>query len=161
MNRRHHHHEHDRDDLDEREILLAILLVLEDISAAIAYAILPPEPATATLTFQGDPPMSDITVPITQDTLTATVTYEDVDADIVNPVSPPVWSSSDESIATVDASADPTGMTAAVTLLHAAGSATIDAATTNSDGTVVTGSGTITVEAAPVLEPATGDVTFA
>ena len=152
------HHHHDRNDVrDERAILLAILCLLEDIAAIL---LLSNEPATATLTFQGDT-MSDITVPITQDTLTATVTYEDVDADIVAPVSPPVWSSSDESIATVDGSADPSGLTAAVTLLHAAGSATIDAATTNSDGTVVTGSGIVTVEAAPVLEPASGDVTFA
>ena len=152
--RHHHHHDH----LGEEALLRAILYVLEDIAAAILAPY--PEPVTATLTFQGDT-MSDITVPITQDTLTATVAYEDVDADIVAPQSVPAWSSSDESIATVDTSADPSGLTATVTLLHVAGSATINAATTNNDGTVVTGSGTVTVEAAPILEPATGDITFA
>ncbi len=102
--------------------------------------------------------MSDVTVPDTTPTQTATVTYLDADGDPATPASTPAWSSSDESIATVDASADPTGLTATVTLTGAVGSATISAATTNNDGTLVTASGTVTVTAA---EPATGDVTFA
>ena len=102
--------------------------------------------------------MSDVTVPDTTPTQTATVAYLDVDGDPTTPQSVPAWSSSDETIATVDASADPSGLTATVTLHGAIGSATISAATTNNDGTVVTASGTITVAAS---EPASGDVTFA
>lgn len=154
----HRHHHHDRDGMDERELLIAILLVLEEIADELLPAST--EPVTATIAFEGGS-MSDITVPASQTSLTATVAYLDANGAPVQPVSVPVWTSSDESIATVDASADPTGLTAAVTMFGTAGSATIDADTTNTDGTVVVGSGTVTVEAAAAPEPATGDVTFA
>ena len=154
---RHRHHERPQE-LTDRDLLLLILATLEEIADYLVNGV--PQtnpPASATIAFEGGN-MSDITVPDTTTSLTATVAYEDADSDPATPVSVPAWSSSDESIATVDASADPTGVTCAVTLLGALGSATISAAETNTDGTVVTGSGTITVAAA---EPATGDVTFA
>jgi hypothetical protein len=141
--------------MDERALLLAILLVLEEIAEELVPFA--PSIVSGTVTFQGGS-MSDITVPDSTTTLTATVAYQDSAGDPTSPQSVPAWSSSDDSIASVDASADPTGLTAAVTVHGALGSATISAAETNTDGTVVTGSGTITVEAGA---PATGDVSFA
>lgn len=157
------HHRHRRhEECSERDLLLLILLELEEIETKVDRLLpAPPDDAVSGyITFEGES-MSDITVPAGTTSEPATATFLDADSNVVAPVDPPVWASSDETVATVAAdSGDASGLTAVVSLLGA-GSATITATVTNADGIVAVASGTITEEAAPpVSEPVTGDVVF-
>ncbi len=154
------HHRRDLDEHSERGLLLLILAELADIEDTLAQLAAsshsPDTPIRGILVFEGEA-MTDVTVPDTTPTQNASVSYVDADGAEAQPQSPPVWSSSDESVASVDASADPSGLTAVVTLHGVTGAATISAATTNNDGTVATASGTITVAAGA---PVDGTLTF-
>ncbi len=153
------HHRRDLDEHSERDLLLLILAELADIEDTLAQLTAsshsPGMPVRGALIFEGEA-MTDVTVPDTTPTQNASVSYVDADGAEAQPQSPPVWSSSDDAVASVDSSADPSGLTAVVTI-HGVGSATISAAATNSDGSVATASGTITVAAA---EPVDGTITF-
>lgn len=159
------HHRHRRHgECSERDLLLLILLGVEEIQAALG--LLPaPDVVSGTITFQGEN-MSDASVPAGTTTELATAAFLDADSNVQTPATPPVWASSDESVATVEADAgDASGLTALVTLNPAdsAVSVTITATATNQDGSVAVASGTLTVEAAvppPAPDVVSGDVTF-
>lgn len=65
---------------------------------------------------------------------TATVVYDDKKGNPATVSTVPVWVSSDTTILTVDASGDPTGMTAVVKAVGALGSAQITVTDTPTDG---------------------------
>lgn len=87
--------------------------------------------------------MGEITVPDDAQPLNATVTFLDSEGSPTTADSAPTWSSSDESVATVQASDD--GMSATVSI-GSPGAAIISASTTNDDGSTATAEGTITVQ---------------
>lgn len=165
---RHHddHERHEREEREEEHLDHRILRKLHEIEEQLAtlqatvdqlVPAQPGPPASGTITFKENS-MSDISVSAGFAALTATASYVDADGAATSPQSPPSWSSSDSTIAAVDSSADPSGLTASVTGGGAEGVATISAATTNNDGSVVTASGTVTVGPGA---PVSGDVTFA
>ena len=85
-----------------------------------------------------------------------TAVATDISGTVVRFDSPPIWSSSDEGVATVVAGPAGDGLMATVTAV-APGVTTITATTTNANGTVVSGSDDLTVTGG---EPATVTVTF-
>lgn len=88
--------------------------------------------------------------------MAAAAVATDISGTVVRFDSPPIWSSSNEGVATVLAGPAGDGLTAVVTAV-APGDTTITATTTNSDGTVVSGSEDLTVTGG---EPATVTVTL-
>jgi hypothetical protein len=97
--------------------------------------------------------VGQITVPDSSEPLTATVTFKDEKGYDTQPAGVPTWSSSDESVATVEASED--GLTATVTV-GAPGATVIECRDTEADGDVVS-QGTVTVQPGAA---AIGDVEF-
>jgi hypothetical protein len=149
----------DRDEHEhESHKIVRLLESIDRRLARIEHAVVPHRPGPpvqAHLYLEGEP-MGAITVPDNAGTSTATVTFTDAGGQATSPESPPVWSSSDESVATVDGSQDPSGLSAVVTVVGV-GETDITAETTNNDGTVVSGVGQFTVSAGP---PAAADVEF-
>lgn len=160
---RHHHHR--RHELDERALLLLIIDGLIEIDAKLDLLLPPPPPPNltdGTIIFQGEN-MGEISVPAGTVTVNAAATFIDAAGNTGVPATPPVWASADESLATVEASAD--GLSAVVTLnsVDSDVSDLITATATNADGSVAVASGTITVEAAsppPAPNLVSGDVAF-
>lgn len=152
--------EHD-DGHEEHEIHKAVRILesidrrLERIERAVVTHT-PGPPAAASVLIEGEN-MGSTTVPDNSGPVTATVTASDADGQPTSFQSPPTWTSSDEAVATVDGSADPSGLTAIVTPVGI-GEADIVASTVNDDGTVVSSpAATFTVTAGP---PAALDVEF-
>lgn len=165
MDFRHHHDDHEREEREELHLDHRILRKLHEIEEQLAtlqatvdqlVPARPGPPASGTIQFKENS-MSDISVSAGFASVPATASYKDADGADTQPQSPPSWSSSDSTIAVVDSSADPSGLTASVSGGGAEGVATISAATTNNDGTVVTASGTITVGPGA---PVSGEITF-
>lgn len=159
------HHRHRRhEECSERDLLLLILLDLEEIQAALGL-LNAPNVVSGTVTFQGED-MSDGSVPAGTTSEPATASFLDADNNVQTPASPPVWAVSDESLASVAPDpADPTGLTALVTLnaSDSGVSVGVTATATNADGTVAVASGTLTVEAAvppPTPDVVSGDIAF-
>jgi hypothetical protein len=160
-----HHDDHEHEEREDEHLDRRILRKLHEIEVQLAalqatvdqlVPAQPGPPASGTISFQGDN-MSDISVSAGFAPVPATVSYKDADGADTPPQSPPSWSSSDSTIAVVDSSADSTGLTASVSGGGAEGVATISAATTNDDGTVVTAVGTVTVGPGA---PVSGEITF-
>ncbi len=135
-----------------RKIFEAIHELREDFEE-----LLPGEPVKARLTIEQGEQMADISVRDDNAPLNATVSFVDAKGAAVGPDDVPVWSSSDDTVASVDASADATGLSAVVTI-GVPGAAVISVDSTDTDGTVIAASGTVTVTAG---EPAAGEVNFA
>jgi hypothetical protein len=83
------------------------------------------------------------TVPDNATDLSATVTFLDAEGSPTTADSTPVWSSSDEAVATLTAAED--GMSATVAV-GSPGVALISVTTTNDDGSTATAEGTLTVQ---------------
>jgi len=98
--------------------------------------------------------MGQITVRDDSAPLGATVTFVDAKGAPTSPDDVPAWSSDNEEAAVVAASDD--GLSATVTV-GLPGAAVISVSSTDTDGTVVTSQGTITVQSG---EAAVGDVEF-
>lgn len=99
--------------------------------------------------------MGEITVKDDNPGLTATVSWVDAEGSPTTPVDTPTWSSTDESVATVEASDD--GNTASISI-GSPGATVIQVDTTQEDGDVISAQGTITVQPGEV---AMGSVEFA
>lgn len=100
--------------------------------------------------------MGQISVPDSDLTpKTATVTFTDESGHATAPEGIPEWASDNDLIATVDASADPSGLTAEVSPTGQIGTANITATDATSG---VVGSGVFNVTAGP---PVAADVEFA
>jgi len=113
------------------------------------------KPTSAKINME-DTHMADISVPDTNPPLSAVVAFADVHGHPATAQDVPQWSSSDPTVATVDASTDPAGLAAVVTILGP-GATVIGVSSTDSDGTVITAAGTVTVTAGP---PTSGEVSF-
>ena len=138
--------------------LRRILDTLEEISDQIADLTLRfpfDAPVRSQIVFEGET-VADISVSDTNAPLTATASFFDGKGNAVPPQGVPVWSTSDASVASVDASADPSGLTAVVTV-GAVGAASVAVASDNTDGTVISASATVTVTAGA---PASADISF-
>lgn len=155
---RHEHHDHEDDEHLDHRILRHLRTIEEQLAAlqATVDRLIPGPPSFGAIIFQGGF-VSAISVPDSSGPLTATASYADAAGHATSPESPPSWSSSDSTVATVDSSGDPSGVTAQVTIVGV-GEADISATTTNDDGSVVTALGTVTVTAGA---PVSGDVSFA
>ena len=150
----------DREDRERYE--RKVVRLLESIDRRlerIEHAVVPHKPgppAAVTVLIEGEH-MGSTTVPDNSGPVTATATATDADGQPTSFQSPPTWTSSDESVATVDGSGDPSGLTAEVTPVGI-GEVDIVASTVNDDGTVVSSpAATFTVTAGP---PAAIDVEF-
>jgi hypothetical protein len=99
--------------------------------------------------------VGEITVKDDHAPLNATVSWVDAEGSPATPVDVPVWSSTDESVATVEASED--GSTATISI-GSPGATVIQVDTTQADGDVISATGTITVEPGEVT---LGSVEFA
>jgi hypothetical protein len=88
----------------------------------------------------------------------ATLSFTDVDGNAATlPTGVvPVWSSSDITIATVDASADPTGLTAVISAVNPVGVATITATTAVDPANPIVTSDTVTISASAATAGALG-----
>lgn len=116
----------------------------------------PPVAAFPILFFNEEvPEVSAITVKDSSGPLSATVTFVDAKGAATTADDVPQWSSDNEAAASVQASAD--GLSATVTV-GTPGAAVITVTSTDTDGTVVTSQGTITVQPG---EATIGDVEFA
>jgi len=150
----HWHHHHDETPEWAKHEFGGVFALLEKI-LKLLKRLLPGPPASAILTFEREGvQVSDISVTDDVTTLTAAVAFADDKGDATSPTGSVSWSSSDGTLATVDGSGDPTGLTAAVTLTGTTGTVTISA---SDSGSGVTGSGSVTITAGP---PATADVSF-
>lgn len=87
--------------------------------------------------------MGEITVPDNAAPLNASVTFLDAEGHETTADTTPVWSSSDESVATCEAAED--GMSASIPI-GAPGAAIISVSATNDDGSTAEAQGTITVQ---------------
>lgn len=162
--REHHHEEHDLDrilhELHEIRGELHELAEIKALLAAILAALTPPapgQPASGTITFEGGI-LSQINVTDASGPQLATASYVDAEGNgPATPQSPPVWASDNEAVATVDASQDPSGLTAVVTPVGI-GTANITATTENNDGSSAVATGSVVDEAG---QPASGDISFA
>jgi hypothetical protein len=113
------------------------------------------DPVTAKINMEGTN-MADISVPDTTEPLNAVVSFADVHGHATSPNDVPQWSSSDPSVATVDASADPDGLAAVVTILGP-GATVIGVSSAGADGNAITAAGTVTVTSGPATS---GSVEF-
>lgn len=98
--------------------------------------------------------MGEITVPDTNQALTANVTFMDADGNQTTPDDVPQWTSSDESVASV--SADEAG-TSATVQVAGVGATVIEVRTTDDDGDEHVFQGTVTVQPGDVE---VGEITF-
>lgn len=153
FDREHHEEEHD---------VHKIVRLLESIDwrlERIEHAVIPHKPGPpvkVAVLIEGEN-MGSTSVPDNSGPVTATATTTDADGQPTTFQSPPTWTSSDESVATVDGSGDPSGLTAVVTPVGI-GESDIVASTVNDDGTVVSSPpAAFTVTAGP---PAAIDVEF-
>lgn len=160
--RKHRHRQHE--DCSDRELLLMILEELEEIDATLARIAppVPPDLVGGYITLEGES-MTDITVPAGTNTLTAVATFLDGNNDAGVPATPPVWASSDDTLATVAPDpSDPTGQTADVVLASGDSgvAVSVTATATNADGSTDVLTATITVEAAvpPAPDLVGGDI---
>lgn len=112
-------------------------------------------PVSAKIDMEGTG-MSDISVRDTQGPLSAVVSFQDVHGHPTSPSDVPQWTSSDPSVATVDASAESTGLIAVVTILGP-GATVIGVSSAGQDGNPITAQGTVTVTSG---EATSGEVTF-
>jgi hypothetical protein len=112
-------------------------------------------PVTAKINMEGTN-MSDISVQDTQGPLSAVVSFADVHGHPTSPSDVPQWSSSTPDVATVDASADPAGLAAVVSILGP-GATVISVSSAGADGNPIAAAGTVTVTSGPA---ATGSVEF-
>lgn len=126
-------------------------------------AAAPGKPVVAfPLTFyppQGGPEVSDIQVPDDSGPLTATATFMDARGNPTNPGAMPMWTSSDEAVATVVASED--GLSAVVTIVGGLGASQItctdpESADDETDDVICVG--TVSVVAGQAV---VGDIQFA
>lgn len=99
--------------------------------------------------------MSEITVKDTDAPLNATVTFLDAKGNPTEPDDTPQWSSDNEAVCTVAASAD--GKSAVVTIAGKLGAAVVGVKSTDTNGTEILSQGTVTVQAS---EATVGDVEF-
>jgi hypothetical protein len=109
--------------------------------------LVPGEPVLAFVFFKSGGTVSmALTVKDTDTTtISAVASFTDADGNATTPDDVPVWASSDETVATVSASAD--GTSCVVTKTGKVGAASISMTSTrSSDGVVVTGADTLTVE---------------
>jgi hypothetical protein len=144
-----------------------ILEELEEIEAKLDSLFPPPPPdlVGGFITFEGES-MSDITVPAGTASVKAVATFTDANLNAGVPATPPVWASSDESLATVAPDpADTTGQTADVSLAatDSAVSVTVTSTATNADCSTDVLSAAINVEAAvppPAPDLVGGDIAF-
>ena len=119
-------------------------------------------PVSAQILLEGEQ-VASISVQVGAAAQTATVEFfdgPDGSGNQVPPQSVPVWSSSDPSVAAIDASADASGLAAALSYGNA-GTATVTASSTNNDGTVVSASLDVTVEAPAPAAPVSATITVA
>jgi hypothetical protein len=98
--------------------------------------------------------MGQITVDDNNQTLSASVTFMDAGGNQTTPDDTPQWSSTDENVATVEATAD--GMGATVTV-GSPGAAVVEVRTTDTDGDEHVFQGTVTVQPGDVE---VGEITF-
>jgi len=148
-----HEHHHDTPEW-AREALNKIFRCLADIKELIeSFVLLPQRAAVLFLDSEGEE-VADISVSNDVSLVNAAVAFADAKGDATSPTGSVSWASSDDTIATVDGSADPTGLTAVVNLTGATGSVAI---TATDGGSGVSGSGNVTVTAGP---PATAEVSF-
>lgn len=98
--------------------------------------------------------VGSITVGDDAQPLTASVTFKDAKGYDTQPSGVPQWSSSDDSVASVEASAD--GLSATVTV-GAPGAAVIEVSETDESGEEITAQGTVTVQPG---DAEIGDVSF-
>lgn len=110
-----------------------LAIELRKIAAQLESAA-PGPPAVALILFhhQGVIAVSDIQVPDDSGPLTATAQYLDAKGNPTSPGAVPTWTSSDEEVATVEASDD--GLTATVTIVGALGASQITATDVESEG---------------------------
>ncbi len=99
--------------------------------------------------------MADLTLKDTDGDPSATVGFVDADNNATSPADTPVWTSSDESVATVSASAD--GMSATVAKTGTLGATVIGVDAHNDDGVDIHSQATLTVIAS---EAVSGEVTL-
>ena len=100
--------------------------------------------------------MASITVSPDVEPFGASVRFLDADGNETTPDTTPVWSSSDETAATVAASAD--GLNATVTVVGTTGATVIGVETTETNtGETIRAEGTVTVQSSDVV---TGEVVF-
>jgi hypothetical protein len=99
--------------------------------------------------------MADITLKDTDGDPSATVGFVDADNNATSPADTPVWTSSDESVATVSASAD--GLSATVAKTGTTGATIIGVDAHNDDGVDIHAQATLTVVAS---EAVSGEVTL-
>lgn len=144
--------------------LAAITTALVELAAAIGH-LLPGPPVLGRLVFhQGGSEVSDISI-VDADTtpLDYSVEFDDAAGQVAAEAAPPVHSSSDESVGTVEASED--GLSGVFTPTGKEGATLVSVGAVNADGSPVLGSdgnpvvasGTVTVTAGPA---ATGSLTF-
>lgn len=107
--------------------------------------IAPGSPVTGTFIFKSKKEliMGQITVPDNSEPLNATVAFVDEEGNPTTADDVPQWSSSDETVATVEPSED--GLSASIPI-GAPGATVIMVETTNDDGSTAAATGTITVE---------------
>lgn len=113
------------------------------------------KPVSAKINMEGTN-MADISVRDTEGPLDAVVSFADVHGHPTSPSDVPQWSSSDPSVASVDASADASGLAAVVSILGP-GATVIGVSSAGPDGSVIAAQGTVTVTSG---EAATGEVSF-
>lgn len=147
-----------RDDHDDHKII-RLLESIDRRLERIEHAVVPHKPGPpvkVAVLIEGEN-MGSTSVPDNSGPVTATATATDADGQPTTVQSPPTWTSSNEDVATVDSSGDPSGLTAVVTPVGI-GESDIVASTVNDDGTVVSSpAASFTVTAGP---PASLDVEF-
>lgn len=115
----------------------------------------PPALALPVIFLKGAPRMGAITVKDSDPAFDATVSFVDAKGAPTSPDDIPAWSSDNEDAATVAAADD--GLTASVTP-GMPGAAVISVSSTDTDGSVITAQGTVTVQPG---EAVIGNVEFA
>jgi hypothetical protein len=133
-----------------------LVRVLRELADGIE-AMYPGSPKYGVMFFttEGESFMAEMTVADDHAPLTASVTFLDAEGSPTTPDDAPQWSSSDEEVATVEATED--GLTATVTI-GAPGAAVIAVQTTEANtGAIISAQGTLTVTAG---DTASGEVTF-
>jgi hypothetical protein len=139
-------------ELLEGRVELLTIQVGEILKALTQYDT---KPVSAKINMEGTN-MADISVRDTNAPLSAVVSFADVHGHPTAPSDVPQWSSSDPNVASVDASADPAGLAATVTILGP-GATVIGVSSSGPDGSAITAQGTITVMSG---EATSGEVTF-
>ena len=117
------------------------------VSRIILEIEVPHDPAAGVLWFidyEEDIPVGEITVKDDHAPLTATVTWVDAEGSPTTPSGDVTWSSTDESVASIDSTSED-GNTATIGI-GSPGAAVVEVATTQEDGDEIVAQGTITVQ---------------